>query len=104
AVDKLGMETVLKLLKHLNEKGQLNERQINILGYKLLNNGRTDDAIDVFKLNVAAFPNSANTYDSLGEAYMKAGMKEPAIQNYKKSLELNPDNSNAVAMLKRLND
>ena len=46
--------------------------------------------------------NSWNTYDSLGEAYMTNGDKELAIANYKKSLELNPANSNGAAMLKKL--
>ncbi|MGH9906168.1 MAG: DUF3471 domain-containing protein [Pyrinomonadaceae bacterium] len=45
---------------------------------------------------------TSNTYDSLGEAYMVNGDKELAIQNYKKSLELNPQNTNAVDMIKRL--
>ena len=56
----------------------------------------------MFKLNVLAYPESANTYDSLGEAYMVNGDKELAIQNYNRSLELNPDNQNAVEMLKKL--
>jgi cytochrome c-type biogenesis protein CcmH/NrfG len=40
---------------------------------------------------------------AMGEAYMKHGDKGLAIQNYEKSLELNPENSNAASMLKRLN-
>ncbi len=47
-------------------------------------------------------PNSFNVYDSLGEAYMAKGDKENAIKNYKKSLELNPDNENAKDMLQQL--
>ncbi|MBN1270673.1 MAG: tetratricopeptide repeat protein [Candidatus Aminicenantes bacterium] len=47
-----------------------------------------------------AFPDSANLYDSLGEAYLIQGNKDMAIKNYKKSLELNPDNQNAAKMLK----
>ncbi len=46
-------------------------------------------------LNVAAFPESFNAYDSLGEAYMMAGNKKLAIENLKKSLALNPGNSHA---------
>jgi D-alanyl-D-alanine-carboxypeptidase/D-alanyl-D-alanine-endopeptidase len=48
------------------------------------------------------YPNSFNTYDSLAEAYMERGDREAAIQNYRKSLALNPDNTNAVQMLKKL--
>jgi 3-oxoadipate enol-lactonase len=79
-----------------------NETRMNILGYQYLQAGKTKDAIKLFKLNVLAYPESANTYDSLGEAYMVNGDKELAIQNYNKSLELNPDNQNAVEKLKQL--
>ena len=45
---------------------------------------------------------SGNVFDSLGEAYMIKGDRERASQNYKRSLELDPTNANAVAMLKKL--
>jgi len=78
------------------------ENSFNALGYRLLNAGKMDEAIEIFKLNVEAYPESFNVYDSLGEAYMKKGNKELAVQNYKKSLELNPDNENGAQMLKQL--
>jgi cytochrome c-type biogenesis protein CcmH/NrfG len=53
-------------------------------------------------LNVEAYPQSGNVYDSLGEAYMVNGEKELAIENYEKSLKLDPDNANAVEMLNKL--
>ena len=59
-------------------------------------------AIAFFKLNVEMYPNSFNTYDSLAEAYMERGDREAAIQNYRKSLALNRDNTNAVQMMKKL--
>ncbi|MDQ3473877.1 MAG: serine hydrolase [Acidobacteriota bacterium] len=78
------------------------EEELNRLGYQLLGTGRRDEAIQIFKLNVELYPKAFNTYDSLGEAYMMAGNKELAILNYKKSLELNPENKGATEMLKRL--
>ena len=54
------------------------------------------------ELNVEAFPEAFNTYDSLGEAYMTAGRTADAIANYQRSLDLNPNNTNAAAMLSRL--
>ncbi|UCH84516.1 MAG: tetratricopeptide repeat protein [Candidatus Latescibacterota bacterium] len=78
------------------------ERQVNTMGYQYLRDERFDDAVKIFKLNVELFPMSSNVYDSLGEAYMERGDKKLAITNYEKSLELNPDNENAVNMLKRL--
>lgn len=78
------------------------EERLNQLGYTLMNEQKYPEAIAVLKLNVELYPQSSNVYDSLGEAYMKSGNKELAIQNYKKSLELDPTNQNAVAMLKTL--
>jgi CubicO group peptidase (beta-lactamase class C family) len=78
------------------------EPQLNRLGYMLLQAKRVKDAVEIFKLNVEMFPQGFNTYDSLGEAYEADGNRELAIQNYKKSLELNPQNASAVQALKRL--
>jgi hypothetical protein len=80
------------------------ETELNTLGYRLIQMKRVTDAIEIFKLNVEVFPQAANAYDSLGEAYMIHGDKDLAITNYKKSLELNPDNSNATVQLALLNN
>jgi Flp pilus assembly protein TadD len=64
--------------------------------------GYNSEAIEVFKLNAEAFPQSFNAYDSLGEVYMKIGDTKNATNNYKKSLELNPDNNNAENILEKL--
>ena len=78
------------------------ESRINDLGYDLLNLNRLNDAIAVFTCNTKLFPNSSNTFDSLGEAYMKNGEYNLAISNYQKSLELDPQNHNAAEMIKKL--
>lgn len=78
------------------------EGDINALGYVLLNENRLEDAIKIFRLNVREFPLSANVYDSLAEAYEDAGNRNIAIQNYRRSLELNPKNTNAIEHLKKL--
>jgi CubicO group peptidase (beta-lactamase class C family) len=83
---------------------KVEERTLNALGYTLLFSGQPQDAIAVFRRNVEEYPESGNVYDSLGEAYMKAGQKELAIQNYEKSLQLDPKNQNAVEMLKKLRE
>lgn len=75
---------------------------LNSLGYFLLQQGNTADAEAVFQRNVALHPEDANVYDSLGEAYMQAGDKPHAIQNYSMSLKLNPGNKNAKRQLDRL--
>jgi cytochrome c-type biogenesis protein CcmH/NrfG len=62
------------------------------------------DAIEVFKLNVEDYPQSANTWDSLGEAYAVDGNKELAIKNYQRSIDLNPKNTNGIEKLKKLQE
>jgi hypothetical protein len=80
----------------------VHETQLLAAGYRLLEDGKTELAIGVFELCVAEHPESANAYDSLGEAYAAAGKKELAIANYEKSLELDPGNDNARRMLEDL--
>jgi CubicO group peptidase (beta-lactamase class C family) len=78
------------------------ENELNGLGYQLLRSGKPKEAIEIFKLNVEAYPQQSNPYDSLGEAYLATNQKDLAITNYKKALELNPKNTNAVDVLKKL--
>lgn len=78
------------------------EPVINAKGYDLLSEKKWREAIDLFKLNVFAFPRSANAFDSLGEAFLESGDKASAIENYKKSLLLDPENGNAREVLERL--
>lgn len=96
-------------IKHYNkikddEGYNLSEREINNAGYNLMGSEKYEEASRVFQLNVDAFPTSSNTYDSLGESYMKLGKNELAIKNYRKSVELNPNNQGGIEMLKELGD
>ena len=75
---------------------------MNRAGYFLLQNGRLEDAIRIFELNVEAYPESFNVYDSLGEALLEAGRHHESAESYAKSLELNPGNTNAERMLERI--
>ena len=78
------------------------EPTLNNLGYQQLNAHHVEEAIALFKLNVEMYPRGFNTYDSLAEAYMVHGDRLLAIRNYRKSLALNPQNTNAVEKLKQL--
>jgi len=78
------------------------EAATNFAGYQLLEAGKVQEAIDVLKVNAKLFPQSWNAYDSLGEAYAKAGNTELALQNYTRSVELNPKNETGLAALKKL--
>ena len=84
------------------ETYDFSEDQLNTLGYRLLREKRLKDGIEIFKLNVEMYPASSNPYDSLGEAYLADGQKELALANYKKAVELNPGNANAVQIVRRL--
>jgi CubicO group peptidase (beta-lactamase class C family) len=75
---------------------------LNELGYEYLLRGRLDEAILVLELNVQRAPMDANAHDSLGEAYMTKGDKAHAIESYRRSLALDPKNTNAVKMLEKL--
>jgi tetratricopeptide (TPR) repeat protein len=83
-------------------KYNFNESELNRLGYQLLRAGKTREAVAIFKLNVEMYPEASNPYDSLGEAYAAAGNKELALENYSKSLELDPKNDNARRVIQRL--
>ncbi len=106
AMEKSGAETVAEYRRLKAEKPNdynfSSEDELNALGYVLLRNNKTKDAIEIFKLNVEMFPKASNPYDSLGEAYLEDGQKELALVNYKKSVELDPTNGNAVLIIKQL--
>ena len=87
------------LKEHQQDRFDFSFSQLNRLCYHLMEAGRFADAIDVCKANVESFPNLPHPYDSLGEAYMSAGETRLAIVNYARSLERDPDNTNAVRQL-----
>lgn len=78
------------------------EMDLNTSGYRLMAQKKTTEAIEVFKLNVKLYPESANTYDSLGEAYAAAGNRKLAIENYEKAVKMNPKNEAGKAILAKL--
>jgi tetratricopeptide (TPR) repeat protein len=80
----------------------VNEGLLNQVGYALLGIHQVEAAILAFSFAVKEFPNSSNAYDSLGEAYMTKGDKPRAIENYERSLALDPSNTNAQDRLKTL--
>jgi CubicO group peptidase (beta-lactamase class C family) len=116
-VDSPGMEFTRTLVKDgvdaaiekyhqmrnkLTAKDIMPEYAMNSIGYEFMRKKQYRDALKIFKLNAEAYPESFNVYDSLGEAYMENGDKELAIENYEKSLELNPDNENGKKKLEKL--
>ena len=82
--------------------GASTEGDVNNFGYEFLGRGQAADAAEVFRWNTEDYPQSWNTWDSLGEALAKKGEREKAIAAYRKSLELNPKNENGKATLREL--
>ena len=95
---------VYEELKRKDPLFQPRENDLNEWAYRMMNGGgKPKEALEIFKLNVFLYPNSANVYDSVAEAYAVNGDRELAIKNYQRSLELDPKNTNAAQQLKKLN-
>ena len=75
---------------------------LNNIGYAFLKENSVDNAIVVFEENARIFPDNANTWDSLGEAYFINRDKENALKSYKKALALDPNSESAKAMIQKL--
>jgi tetratricopeptide (TPR) repeat protein len=104
----LGDRTAMEASFHKAVEIQPNlEGRINSIGYALLSAGRIDEAIVVFEYNVAKYPQSANCYDSLAEAFEKKGDRRQAIRNYAKALSMadpDPSGSSYQALKRLLNE
>lgn len=105
---KQGYRDLISLYKKAVAKHptlKLEEGMLHSLGKKLsFNAGKMEQGINVLLLVVHIYPKSANSYDSLALAYLYNKDIKNAISNYKKSLELDPENQNAIDTLKRLEE
>ena len=89
----LALEAYQNLLKDFPRDFSLRENSLNSKGYELLNEGMHDEAICLFRINTKLYPKSANTYDSLGDAYSAKGEIELAVESYKSALEAIPNDT-----------
>ena len=80
----------------------INEDNLNSLGYKALQDKNYENAINIFNINVALYPESSNVYDSLGDAFRRKGDTVQAIISYKKSLEFDSGNARAKRIIDEL--
>lgn len=80
------------------------ESELNSCGYVLMARGNLKEAISIFRANVNLYPESSNCFDSLGEAYAKAGLNDNAIICYERAVALDPKNENAIAQLAKLKE
>ncbi len=89
-------------LKRSNPEYSFSENDLNELGFKLLKNGYIKEAVSIFKANLILCPGSANAYDSMAEGYEANGDIDLAVENFKRSLDLNPKNDYAAERIKKL--
>ncbi|MFK7921463.1 MAG: serine hydrolase [Bacteroidia bacterium] len=103
-IDKEGLAKGIEHYEAIKDDAAyyLSENEMNMASYKFLQSDRVELAAEVLRLGIEAFPEAFNLYDSYGEVLIKLGKKKKAIANYKKSIELNPDNENGIRMLKEL--
>ena len=103
-IEKEGLQAGLDQYKEIKDSKNyyLNEFEMNTAGYHFLQSNRAKEAAAVFKLNVEAYPNAFNTYDSYGEALLALGDTAQSIENYMKSMKLNPANPYGLKALKTL--
>ncbi|MEM9362151.1 MAG: serine hydrolase [Bacteroidota bacterium] len=111
AIREMSIQNVdlgIKTYKELKEKHQDvyqfdNPGELNKLGYELLRMDKKEEAIKMFVLATSEFPDNANLFDSLAEGYFSNEQYDSSLQYYKKSLELNPENTNAQKMIEKIN-
>lgn len=104
-LQKIGFENAIDFVKKekkLNPDFNPKEFELNNWAYRLMTTNQQKEALGIFKLNVYLFPDSWNVYDSYGEILLKEGDKNKAIEMYKKSLQLNPDNENGKKVLEQI--
>ena len=77
------------------------EEELNQFGYQVLQEGRTKDAIVIFQMNVDEYPTSANTYDSLSDAYLADGNNVEALKFAERTIEKLATDTQAPAELKQ---
>jgi tetratricopeptide (TPR) repeat protein len=97
-----GYATGVEEYDKLRDDAQPYEGLINSRGYSLLKRGKHEKAVELFKFNVLAFPNSSNARDSLAEAYLRIGDEQNAIRYYKEALAIDPELESAREALEQL--
>ncbi|WP_428741074.1 S41 family peptidase [Tenacibaculum sp.] len=94
---------IIAYIDAINKTVKRKKNQLfNKIGYTLLKEKSFDDAIKVFQENVKLFPNDANLWDSLGEAYFINHDNESALKSYTKALELDPNLESSKEMVQKL--
>jgi len=92
------------LKKTMPERYNFNKWELNSLGYDLIKLEKMTEAIEIFKLNIDAYPEFPRAYNDLGDTYRLNGNPKQAIETFKKTLQMDPDNWYAIKKLKQLTE
>jgi dienelactone hydrolase len=105
-IDKMGEEEAMRIYKEARDRDPsvmiFYESDMDSLGHRLLKDGNTQKAISVFNLNAEAYPESARVYSSLGDAHLKIGETNVAVEYFQKALKIDPNNHSIKEKLKKL--
>jgi polyisoprenoid-binding protein YceI len=106
AIEKEGLQAAIQQYKALKQAQPdtyaFTPGQLNLVGRRLLQHGKSKEALEILKMNAELFPNMAGIVDSLGDAYVAVGDNENAIQTFKKSLAIDPADTSAAESLRTL--
>lgn len=91
-----------KIQKNDSLNNVIREGRLNSIGYDFIRKKKYDEAIEIFKINTILYPNSSNVFNSLAESYLYKKDTLSAINNYKKSLNINPENRSSKRELENL--
>lgn len=98
-----GIKAYYYLHEHEPQKYDFSVGQLNILGYQAIKEWESNAAIQIFLLNIHFFPNSSSAYYGLASAYISNRDRSNAIASLKKVVSIDSSNSDASALLDRLN-
>ncbi|SKB91743.1 Beta-lactamase [Chryseobacterium balustinum] len=97
-----GYQAGIKEIENNSKKYSLRENLIERYGYKLLFEKKYSQAIDLFKLNIHSFPDSAYGYYNISEAYTVSKQNKEALEYLKLYIEKEPEDIDAKLKYKLL--
>ena len=107
-IEEGGLESAIRWYQEIKDKHwkvynyYFNEDFIREMGLDLLKENKSKEALDVFQFNASIYPDSADVWEQLADAYLNTGNRQLAIENYEKALQVNSRNTKVQEKLKQL--
>lgn len=76
--------------------------RINDAAHDLLRSDNKEEAFEMFKINIALYPDLPRSYRNYGYALIESKDTVGAIKNYRKALSINPNDNRALAFFERI--